>query len=54
MSKILSSCDNNEKCFCWNGDDDTLENCIRRNKFVKSVRAEIIKKKFAKKFKKYI
>ena len=43
---MLSSCDNSERCFCWNGDDDALEKCIRRNKFVKTVRSELMKKKF--------
>lgn len=40
-----------EKCFCWNGCEDKLHDCIERSKFVKNVRKQLTKKKYKKKFK---
>ena len=34
-----------EKCECWNGCDDALKECIKKNKHVERVRRELMKKK---------
>ncbi|MFX0186235.1 MAG: hypothetical protein ACFE8A_00715 [Candidatus Hodarchaeota archaeon] len=45
----MAACDNIEKWYCWNGDEEALINCIRRSKFVKKVRTELMKKKINQK-----
>ena len=34
-----------EKCFCWNGREDELHDCIDRSKFVTDIRKKLAKKK---------
>ena len=39
------------KCNSWNGCDDALQDDIKRNKFVKQVRKELMKKKLKNRLK---
>ncbi|MFX0069488.1 MAG: hypothetical protein ACFFAO_00140 [Candidatus Hermodarchaeota archaeon] len=47
----MSAVCNSKSCFCWNGCDDHLHECIERSKFVKETRTKLVKNKFKKKFK---
>ena len=49
MSVLKLRCDE-EKKFCWNGDEDALKECIERSKFVKTVRKKLIQKRYNKLF----
>lgn len=40
-----------ERCFCWNGCDEILHECIERSKYIKDVRKKLAKKKYKDKFK---
>ena len=40
-----------ERCFCWNGCDEILHECIERSKYVKDFRKKLAKKKYKDKFK---
>lgn len=48
----MNECNIAEKSFCWNGCDDILKESIRRSKYVKKVRSDLLKKKDKKTFKK--
>lgn len=35
----------------WNACEDTLKDCIEKNRFIKNIRKELARKKYAKLFK---
>ncbi|HEY0089458.1 MAG TPA: hypothetical protein VGB37_11485 [Candidatus Lokiarchaeia archaeon] len=41
---LLSDCTTVNKCSCWNGDEYTLKECVRKSKFVNQKRNELKKK----------
>ncbi|MFX1275985.1 MAG: hypothetical protein ACFFBP_17365 [Promethearchaeota archaeon] len=41
----MSACYPSKKYDCWNGCDEELKEEIRRNAFVKEIRAKLMKKK---------